>query len=112
MIEHLLKLWLLISAVLSDNAVTRQDNRNLDLQPSSWDLLEQLKTVLYPFEVATTYLSNEYNVSISTMLPVVHGIIENMQPDSSDFTPAQDFKNTVISELTQQWNFFLFFFYY
>jgi len=82
MIERLLKLRLPISAVLADNTVTRRDNRNLDLQPSSWDLLEQLKTVLYPFEVATTYLSSEYNVSVSTMLPVVHGIIKNMQPDS------------------------------
>ena len=38
------------------------------------------------------------------MLPVVHGIIKNMQPDSSDLTPVQDFKNTVLRELTQRWN--------
>jgi len=80
MIDCLLKLWLPISAVLADSALTRE-HHYLDLQSSSWDLLEQLKTVLYPFQVvvATTYLSSEYNVSISTMLPVIHGIIKNMQ---------------------------------
>ena len=54
--------------------------------------------------MATTYLSSEYNVSVSTTLPVVHGIIKNMLPDSSDLTPVQDFKNTVIRELTQRWH--------
>ena len=84
MIDRLLKLRLPISAVLADSAVTGREHCNLDLQSSSWDLLEQLKAVLYPFQVATTYLSSEYNVSISTMLPVIHGIVKNMQPDSGD----------------------------
>ena len=104
MIDHLLKLRLPISAVITDSAVTRRDYRNPDLQPSSWDLLEQLKAVLYPFEVAITYLSSEYNVSVSAMLPVVHGIVKNMQPDSGDLSPIQAFKNIVARELTQQWH--------
>ena len=49
MIDHLLKLQLLISEVLADITVTRQDHCHLDLQPSSWDLLEQLRDVLHPF---------------------------------------------------------------
>ena len=104
MIDRLLKLRLPISAVIADSAVTRRDHRNLDLQPSSWDLLEQLKAVLYPFQVATTYLSSEYNVSVSAMLPVVHGIVKNMQPDSGDLSPIQAFKNIVTRELTQRWH--------
>ena len=93
-----------ISAVLADSAVTRREHHNLDLPSSSWDLLEQLKAVLYPFQVATTYLSSEYNVSISTMLPVIHGIVKNMQPDSGDLTSIQIFKNIVAKELTQRWH--------
>ena len=104
MIDRLLKLRLPISAVLADSAVTGREHCNLDLQSSSWDLLEQLKAVLYPFQVATTYLSSEYNVSISTMLPVIHGIVKNMQPDSGDLTSIQTFKNIVAKELTQRWH--------
>ena len=103
MIDCLLKLWLPISAVLADSALTRE-HHYLDLQSSSWDLLEQLKAVLCPFQVATTYLSSEYNVSISTMLPVIHGIVKNMQPDSGDLTSIQTFKNIVAKELTQRWH--------
>ena len=89
MINRLLKLRLPISAVLADGAITRREHHNLDLQSSLWDLLEQLKAALNPFQVATTYLSSEYNVSVSTMLPVIHGIVKNMQPDSGDLTPIQ-----------------------
>ena len=105
MIDRLLKLWLLIGAVLADSAVTRREHHYLDLQSSSWDLLEQLKAVLCPFQVATTYLSSEYNVSISTMLPVIHGIIKNIQPDSGDFTLIQTSKNIVAKELIRRFHF-------
>ena len=40
MMNHLLKLWLPITAVLADGIVIRQDHYHLDLQPTSWDLLE------------------------------------------------------------------------
>ena len=89
MIDCLLKLRLPISAVLADSTVTRRDHCHLDLQPSSWDLLEQLRDVLYPFQVATTYLSSEYNVSVSTMLPVIRRIIKNMRPESGDSAPVR-----------------------
>ena len=100
MIDCLLKLRLPISAVLADSTVTRRDHCHLNLQPSSWDLLEQLRDVLYPFQVATTYFSSEYNVSVSTMLPVIHRIITNMRPESGDSAPVRNFKNIVIRELT------------
>ena len=93
-----------ISAFLADSTVTRRDHRHLDLQVSSWDLLEQLRDVLYPFQVAMTYLSSEYNVSVSTMLPVIHGFIKNVQPESGHSAPSRNCKNIVIRELTQRWN--------
>ena len=52
--DHLLKLRLPICTVLADSTVTGQDHHHLDLQPSLWDLLEQLRDVLYPFQVAAT----------------------------------------------------------
>ena len=52
----------------------------LDLKKEQWDLLQELKDVLHPLQVATTYLSSEFNVSGSSLLPVVHGMIKNLQP--------------------------------
>ena len=86
------------------SVIFRGDHHHLDLQPSFWDLLEQLRYVLYPFQIATTYLSSECNVSFSTMLPVIRGIIKNMQPETGDSAPVRNFKNIVIRKLTQRWN--------
>ena len=81
-----------------------RDDRYLDLQPSSWDLLEQLRNMLHPLQVATTYLSSEFNVSVSAVLPVIHGIVNVMQPEDNDSTAIRNFKHVVTRELKKWWN--------
>ena len=60
-----------ITAVLSDESVTKRQYRYLDLSSDNWLTLEDLSKVLEPLEVATVFLSRETNVSLSTVLPVV-----------------------------------------
>ena len=38
------------------------------------------------------------------MLPVIHGIVKNMQPDIDDLTLIQTFKNIVAKEVIQRWH--------
>ena len=99
MIDHLLQLRWPICAVLSDITITIRDNHYLAFQPSSWDLLEQLRNVLHPLQVATTYLSSKFNVSVSAVLPVIHGIVNIMQPEDNDSTAIRNFKRVVTREL-------------
>ena len=68
MIERLLELRWPICAVLSDVNVTKRNDRYLDLKQEQRDLLQELKDVLHPLQVATTYLSSEFNISISSQL--------------------------------------------
>ena len=104
MIDRLLQLRWPICAVLSDITTTKWDDRYLDLQPSSFDPLEQLRNVLHPLQVATTYLNGEFNVSVSAVLPVIHGIVNIMQPEENDSTAIRNFKHIVTRELKRWWN--------
>ena len=104
MIERLLELRWPICAVLSDVNVTKRNDRYLDLKQEQWDLLQELKDILHPLQVATTYLSSEFNVSISSLLPVVHGMIKNLQPKESDSVAIKDFKKLVLQQIRKRWN--------
>lgn len=104
MIERLLELRWPICAVLSDVNVTKRNDRYLDLKQEQWDLLQELKDVLHPLQVATTYLSSEFNISISSLLPVVHGMIKNLQPKESDSVAIKDFKKLVVQQIRKRWN--------
>ena len=60
--------------------------------------------MLHPLQVATTYLSSEFNISACAMLPVIHGIINIMQPEDNDSTAIRNFKHVVTRELKKRWN--------
>ena len=69
MCERLLEQRWAIYAVIHDEA----DKRHLDLK--LWDILTQLLTVLKPLQVATNALCEEQNVSVSSIYPVLNGLI-------------------------------------
>ena len=69
--ERLLEQRWAIYAVIHDEA----DKRHLDLKPHQWDILTQLFTVLKPLQVATNALCEEQNVSVSSIYPVLNGLI-------------------------------------
>ena len=75
MLESLLEARWPITAVLSDEAVTKRSDRYLDLKTEQWELAEEMVKVLQPFAVATTFLSYEENVSLLCVLPVLHAVV-------------------------------------
>lgn len=79
LIEHLLEQRWPVTAVLSDPSVTKYSDHSLDLTSEQWNLLAELKPVLYVLQVATTFLSAEYSVSISALQPIVHGLTRSME---------------------------------
>ena len=52
-----------ISVVLGNEEVTKRDDGNLDLRIEQWDLLKNLVEPLELIEVATVFLSQEFNIS-------------------------------------------------
>ena len=77
MIERLIEQRWPITAVLSDHTVTKASDRYLELKSNQWELLAALIEVLHPLQVATTYFNAEYNVSISALYPVLHGLLRS-----------------------------------
>lgn len=80
---YMIKSWP-ITAVLSDESVTKRQYRYLDLSSDNWLTLEDLSKVLEPLEVATVFLSKETNVSLSTVLPVVYGLVSKLAATEDD----------------------------
>ena len=106
MLERLDYLRWPITAVLSDPSVITASYHYLDLKAEQWDLCKQLIPVLKPFDVATTCLSYEENVSVSFVVPILHGLKESLQKDSAsvELPAVKDFKEIVLSEIERTWD--------
>ena len=106
MLQSLLNSRWPISAVLSDSRVTDPKYRYLDLQAAQWELAEKLVAVLEPLQVATTYLSCEFNVSLSSVLPVLAGLVQSLSLSDSgeDSSDISQFKTKVSSEIIRRWS--------
>ena len=98
MIDRLLEQWWPLTAILSDRSVTKQSNRYLDPKTEHWDLLDALKSVLHPLQVATTYLSAEYNVSV----PVLFGLLRSLEPSESDLPAIRQVE--ISDQIQKRWN--------
>ena len=92
-----------VSAVLSDEQVTKRSDRYLDLKSEQWVLAEELVKALRPFDVATTYMCYEENTTISSTLPIIHGLVESMKKSSEDCPNVVHFKHDVTSEIKRRW---------
>ena len=74
-------------------------DRYLDLKSEQWEMLTALKDVLHPLQVATTYFSAEYNVSVSALYPVLHGLLKSLQCSDDDLPSIRDCKKTIRHEI-------------
>ena len=92
-----------ISALLSDDNVTKRSDRYLDLSNEQWVLAEELVKLLKPFEVATTFLCGEAQSIVSSTLPIIHGLTEYLEPDDADTQPIATFKQVVRDDIKQRW---------
>ncbi|XP_022238738.1 zinc finger BED domain-containing protein 4-like [Limulus polyphemus] len=102
MLDRLLKLRWPVTDVLSDSQVTKPSDRYLDLKSEQGKLAEELVEVLENFSTATTFLSYEENVSISAVFPILHSILDQLEPDVSDSGIIKQFKYIVSSEISER----------
>ena len=106
MLERLIELRWPVTAVLSDDRVTKRSDRSLDLKGDQWVLAEQLVKVLHPIEVATAFLSSEENASLSCVLPVMYGLVDALKTvsDLEDELPAiRSFRQKTAKDISDRW---------
>ena len=103
MLERVHEMRWPITAVLSDENVTKPSDKYLDLTSEQWTLAHEIIKVLKPFEVATTFLCEDQSTIISSTLPVIHGLVESLKADESDSRVLAKFKETVKDEVTERW---------
>ena len=93
-----------ISAVLGDDEVTKRDDRHLDLRNEQWDLLRELVEPLELIEVATVFLSQEFNVSCSCVYPIIDGLVSSFHPCENDSSTIKNFKKVLSAALKKRWS--------
>ena len=54
--------------------------------------------------VATTYFSAKYNVSVSALYPVLHGVLRLLEPSDDDLSSISTCKATISSEIRKRWH--------
>ena len=96
MIDRLVEQRWPLTAVLSDHTVTKASDRYLDLKSEQWELLTALKDVLHPLQVATAYF-------IVALYPVLHGLLQSLEPCDDDLLSIHTCKATISSEI-RRWN--------
>ena len=102
--ERLIQLHTPIASVLSDKKVSKRDDLQLDMTASPWALAEDLVKALEPFQVGTTVLSAEYNVSLSCVMPIMFKLVKAVK-DSVDDSPAiARFKATARAQLQSRFH--------
>ena len=89
--------------MLSGYTVTKVSDRYLDLKSEQWEMLTALKDVLHPLPVATAYFSAEYNVSVSTLYLVLHGLLKSLQCSDDELLSIQACKTTIEQEIKRRW---------
>ena len=101
LLERIIETRWPISAVLSDEKVTKRSDRYLDLKNEQWKLAKRLLGPLQQIETATVY---EEKGSISTVLPILFGIIDNLKASDEDCHTLMEFKQTVTQLIRRRWN--------
>ncbi|XP_035981203.1 zinc finger BED domain-containing protein 1-like [Fundulus heteroclitus] len=103
MISRLLEQRWPVTATLSDSSVTQRGKRYLDLKPDQWSLLEELSTVLKAFECATVFMSGQKYATISTIPPLVKGLLKSTQSAVYESAPLRAFQLTAVQQLQERW---------
>lgn len=103
MIRRLLEQRWPVTATLSDSSVTQRSKRYLDLKSDQWSLLEELSTVLRPFECATVFMSGQKYATIPAIPPLVKGLLKSTQSAAYEAAPLRAFQLTAVQQLKERW---------
>ena len=58
--------------------------------------------MITPFEVATTVMSAEYNISLPCVLPIMDGLYKGVSPSTDDLQAVVSFKEILQKELDRK----------
>ena len=90
--------------MLGDESITKKADRALDFKSEQWTLAEDLLPPLQKIEIATVYFSEEEKISLSTALPIVFGLADDLQALPDDSIAVQSFKRTVKVAILKEWD--------
>ncbi|XP_077192625.1 E3 SUMO-protein ligase ZBED1-like [Paroedura picta] len=102
MCECLLDLKWAIMSVLEEHPKGTTVVQNL--ADHQWKLLQDLVPVMRTLKIATSFLREEQNVSISSVMPCIHGIVTAIGQQSEEASGViKTVVSNIRSELTQRW---------
>uniref|UniRef100_A0A663F7N6 Zinc finger BED domain-containing protein 1-like n=2 Tax=Aquila chrysaetos chrysaetos TaxID=223781 RepID=A0A663F7N6_AQUCH len=102
MCESLLDLKWAIMSVLEEHPKGTAAVQNL--ADHQWKLLQDLVPVMRTIKIATSFLREEQNASVSSLMPCIHGIIAAIGQQSEESGAIiKTVVGNIRSELTQRW---------
>ena len=104
MIKRLLLLRPHVTAILKDETVTKAADRQLDLHPEQYGLMESLIEILKRFEAATTILSAEKTVTISCVLHIVVELASILEVNDTDSVTISQVKTVMLRDLQRRFS--------
>ncbi|XP_051994042.1 E3 SUMO-protein ligase ZBED1-like [Xyrauchen texanus] len=81
----------------------KKGKRYLDLKPDQWSLLEELSTALKPFECATVFMSGPEYITVSSLPPLVKGLLKSTEGAAYDTASVKSFQVTAVEQLQNRW---------
>ena len=84
MFDRLHKLRVPVTAVLSNASITEAVDQGLNLSPNQWVQVANVSTDLDPFKGVTASFSDSTKVTVSTILPLISGLVEECNENDSD----------------------------
>ena len=88
--------YFVINGLMSD--------RCLDFKNDHWTIADELVKNSSSFEVATTFFICEEKVSASSVLPILHGLLQHFIESEDDEAVIGCFKMIVAKEIKRRWN--------
>ncbi|XP_009885389.1 PREDICTED: zinc finger BED domain-containing protein 1-like [Charadrius vociferus] len=101
MCETLLDLKWAIMSVLEEHPKGAAAGQNL--ADHQWKLLQDLLPVMRTIKIATSFLREEQNASVSSLMPCVHGIVAAIGQQGGEGRAAPTVVGNIRSELRQRW---------
>lgn len=107
MLQRIVEQKVCIAAVFNDRSIVSQSKAlHLEIISSDFILIEEIVTILEPFEVATTYMSTAQFPTLSVVAPLIISLIDNfLKPNQNDSIDAANLKKEIKIQLFSRFAF-------
>ena len=104
MLARLNQLRLPITYVMNDITVTKTVDQSMNLTASQWKHVAALATTLEPFRDATNDLSSSKQVTVSTVLPIMLGLVGECESQDDDTAFLANFKALLAQKIQEKFD--------